>query len=189
MTNDSDGRSESFDRSWHLGRTPREVDVAEFEYAIMRAFEAFGRWQAECHAVVADFSLSGPENALLHIIRTDDRPKTVRDLAALTNRDDVPNIQYSLRKLVSGGLVERTGSGRTGVYYTVTELGRRVTDRYADVREALLIEAVDDVPELSTRLREATRTLDLMIGIYAQSARAALTHRHPAERIPLPPPP
>ena len=56
----------TLDRRWHLARTPIEIDVAELEYALMRSFEAFGRWQAECLANVVDFAASGPENALLH---------------------------------------------------------------------------------------------------------------------------
>ena len=127
-------QSDTLDRRWHLARTPLEIDVAELEYALMRSFEAFGRWQAECLANVIDFAASGPENALLHIIRMNDRPKSIRDLAHMANREDIPNIQYSLRKLIKGGFVTRNGSGRTGVSYEVTPLGREVTGRYADVR-------------------------------------------------------
>ena len=61
---------------------------------------------------------------MLHIIRMNDRPKTIKDLARLTNRDDVPNIQYSLRKLIGAALVIRKGSGRSGVTYEVTKEGR-----------------------------------------------------------------
>jgi predicted MarR family transcription regulator len=166
------------DRSWHLARTPQEMDVAELEYALIRCFEAFGHWQAECLAAVVDFSASGPENALLHMIRMNDRPKSVRDLAHMANRQDVPNIQYSLRKLIKGGMVVRSGSGRSGVTYETTELGRTVTDNYADVRADLLIDSVARVPDLAKRLQDAAHTLDLMIGIYEQAARTAATHRH-----------
>src|ERR1700722_2786390 len=178
----------ALDRHWHLARTPIEIDVAELEYALMRSFGAFGRWQAECLANVIDFAATGQENALLHIIRMNDRPKSIRDLAYMANREDIPNIQYSLRKLIKGGFVARSGSGRTGVSYEVTPLGREVTDHYADVRASLLIAAVRRVPELAQRLEDATRTLELMTGIYAQSARTAATHRRrPFE--PLKPPP
>ncbi len=170
-------QSEGLDRHWHLARAPVEMDVAELEYALMRAFEAFGRWQAECLASVIDLTASGPENAMLHIIRMHDRPKTLKDIARLSNRDDIPNMQYSLRKLIGAGLVERTGSGRSGVTYTVTEAGRDVTDRYADIRASLLIKAVQSVPNLGQRLEEATETLDLLTGIYEQVARTAATHR------------
>jgi predicted MarR family transcription regulator len=166
------------DRSWHLARTPQEMDVAELEYALIRCFEAFGHWQAECLASVADFAASGPENALLHMIRMNDRPKSVRDLAHMANRQDIPNIQYSLRKLIKAGMVVRSGSGRSGVTYEATQLGRTVTDNYADVRADLLIDSVARVPDLAKRLQDAAHTLDLMIGIYEQAARTAATHRH-----------
>ena len=169
----------ALDRRWHLARSPIEVDVAEIEYALMRSYEAFGRWQAECLASVVDFAASGPENTLLHIIRMHDRPKSVKDLARMTNRDDIPNIQYSLRKLIKAGFVVRSGSGRTGVNYAVTELGKDVTDRYAEVRASLLIEAVASVPNFPLKLEEATRTLELLTGIYEQVARVAATHRGP----------
>jgi predicted MarR family transcription regulator len=173
--------AELLDRGWHLARTPLEIDVTEVEYALMRSYEAFGRWQAECLATVVEFSASGPENALLHIIRMNDRPKSIRDLAHMTNREDIPNIQYSLRKLMKNGFVSRTGSGRSGVTYEATALGRRVTERYAEIRAALLIDAVARVPDLAARLEDAARTLELMTGIYEQAARAAATHRrrHP----------
>lgn len=176
-----DEHPDLLDRGWHLARTPLEIDVTEVEYALMRSYEAFGRWQAECLATVIEFAASGPENALLHIIRMNDRPKSVRDLALMTNREDIPNIQYSLRKLLKGGLVKRTGSGRAGVTYEVTPLGERVTERYADIREVLLIGAVKRIPDLAGRLEDAARTLELMTGIYEEAARAAATHRrrHP----------
>lgn len=171
-------RQEALGRNWHLARTPTEVDVAEIEYALMCAYEAFGRWQAECLASVIDISASGAENAMLHIIRMNDRPKTIKDLAHMTNREDIPNIQYSLRKLIKAGLVVREGSGRSGVTYSVTASGRAATDRYADIRAALLIAAIDSVPDFPRKLEDATRTLELLTGIYEQVARVAATHRH-----------
>ncbi len=81
------------DYRWHLAQSPDEVDTTELEFALMRAFEGFGRWQSECLASVCDLAATGPENAMLHIIRMNDRPKTIKDLARLTTRDDVPNIQ------------------------------------------------------------------------------------------------
>jgi predicted MarR family transcription regulator len=172
------GPPKLLDRSWHLARTPQEMDVADLEYALIRCFEAFGHWQAECLASVVEFAASGPENALLHMIRANDRPKSVRDLAHMANREDVPNIQYSLRKLIKGGLVAKSGSGRSGVTYEATELGRHVCDRYADVRADLLIQSIARLPELAKRLPDAAHALDLMTGIYEQAAREAATHRH-----------
>ncbi len=172
-----DGSAAPLDYRWHLAASTDEVDTTELEFALMRTFEGFGRWQSECLASVCDLAATGPENAMLHIIRMNDRPKTIKDLARLTNRDDVPNIQYSLRKLIGAGLVLRKGAGRSGVTYEVTEEGRRVTDDYGAVRRRLLIAAVEQVPGFSQRLKEASRTLNLLSGIYEEIARVAATHR------------
>jgi predicted MarR family transcription regulator len=170
---------EAVDRRWHLAETAGEVDATELEFAVMRTFESFGRWQSECLAGVIDLPASGPENALLHVIRMNERPKSVKELARLTNRDDIPNIQYSLRKLIAAGLVERSGAARSGVSYSVTPRGRDVTDKYAKIRKALLIAAIDGVPGFRERLAEATRTLNLLAGIYEEVSRVAATHRRP----------
>lgn len=172
-----DGPVRGLDWHWHLAQSGVEVDTTELEFALMRAFEGFGRWQSECLAAVSPHAATGPENALLHIIRMNERPKTIKDLARLTNRDDVPNIQYSLRKLIAAGLVERKGAGRSGVTYEVTEEGRQVTEDYGAVRRRLLIQAVETVPGFADRLAEATRTLNLLSGIYEEVARVAATYR------------
>ncbi|MCU0828771.1 MAG: winged helix DNA-binding protein [Tabrizicola sp.] len=175
--NPTDRSAKGLDWHWHLAQGPAEVDTTELEFALMRTFEGFGRWQSECLASVCDLAATGPENALLHIIRMNDRPKSIKDLARLTNRDDVPNIQYSLRKLVGAGLVLRKGAGRSGVTYEVTEEGRRVTDDYGALRRRLLLQAVANVPGFSDRLADATRTLNLLSGIYEEISRVAATHR------------
>jgi predicted MarR family transcription regulator len=165
------------DYRWHLAQSAVEVATTELEFALMRTTEGFARWQSECLASVVDLAATGPENAMLHVIRMNERPKTIKDLARLTNRDDVPNIQYSLRKLIAAGLVERRGSGRSGVTYEVTEEGSRVTEDYGALRRRLLIAAVDGVPGFAERLAEATRTLNLLCGIYEEISRVAATHR------------
>lgn len=167
----------ALDRHWHLARSESEVAVAETEYALMRANQAFERWQTECLGSIIDLAASGEENAMLHIIRMNDRPKSLKDIARLANREDIPNMQYSLRKLIGAGLVTRQGSGRAGVTYEVTDKGREVTDRYADLRASLLIEAIEMVPDFTRRLEEATKTLELLTGIYEHVARTAATHR------------
>lgn len=172
-----DAGPRGLDRPWHLAGSAAEIETTEAEFALMRTFEGLGRWQSECLASVCDLAATGLENAMLHIIRMHDRPKSIRDLARMTNRDDVPNIQYSLRKLMAAGLVVRKGSGRTGVTYEVTPEGRRVTDEYADLRRRLLIAAIESLPGFSDRLAEASRTLNILSGIYEEAARVAATHR------------
>jgi predicted MarR family transcription regulator len=73
--------------------------------------------------------------------------------------------------------VARKGAGRSGVTYEVTAEGRRVTDDYGAVRRRLLLAAVQNLPGFSDRLAEATRTLNILSGIYEEIARTAATHR------------
>ncbi len=91
-------------------------------------------------------------------------------------------LQYSLRKLIAAGLVEREGSARSGVTYFVTPLGHEVTEKYAQIRRALLIAAIENVPGFADRLADASRTLNLLAGIYEEASRVAATHRRPGGR-------
>ena len=165
------------DYRWHLAGTKTEVGCTELEFSLMRCFEAFGRWQTECLASVADVSATGPENALLHIVRMNDRAKSIRELARLTNRDDIPNIQYSMRKLVREGLVEKRGSGRTGVTYEATARGRQITDDYGAIRRNLLIAQIESLPGFEDRLKAAGHSLNILAGIYEEISRIAATYR------------
>lgn len=174
---DENPKNARLEHRWHLGDTPLEQRLAELEYALMRTTESFSRWQAECLASSGPVQASGPENALLHVIRMNDRPKSVKELARLTNREDVPNIQYGLRKLAKEGLIQREGAPRTGVSYTVTEKGREVTDRYAEVRRALLVSLLERLEDAEHSFEEAARTLDLLCGIYDRASLTATTRR------------
>lgn len=164
------------DRRWHLARNEHEVNVSELEFALMRVEQAFERWESECLGAASGLSVSGSENALLHVVRLHDRAKPLKELSRLTNRDDVPNLQYALRKLIKLGLIEQSGA-RSNAVYAVTEKGRQVTDRYAELRSQLLIEFTGAVKGFDEQLRQVTQTLNLMSGIYEQAARVAATHQ------------
>jgi len=176
-------RVTDLDRRWHLAESDHEIAVAEMEYAMIRSYEAFGRWQAECFAAVSGLDMNGGDNAILHVIRMKERSKGIKEIARLMNRDDIPNIQYSIRKLQKSGLIEKhaAASHRKGVSYGVTDRGRQVTDAYAKLRRELLIHLTQAVGNIEDDLRHASRTLDLVSGIYEQAARVAATHRNTQE--------
>ncbi len=167
------------DRRWHLARDNREITVAEYEYALMRSYEAFVRWQSECLAAITGLAVNGTDNAILHVIRMNDRAKGVKEIGRLTNRDDISNIQYSIKKLLKAGLIRKIGSDnrRLGVSYQVTETGYDVTEKFADLRGKLLIELVDEVKGVDENLESATRMAELMTGVYEQAALIAATYR------------
>jgi predicted MarR family transcription regulator len=170
----------NLDQRWHLAATPHEVNVTELEFALMRVRESFERWQGECFAAASGLSASGSENALLHTIRLHERAKPLKELARLTNRDDVPNMQYALRKLTKLGLIEQIGN-RSNAVYQVTAKGREVSDLYAELRRRHLIEFTQVVKDMDQRLRQTTQTLNLLSGIYEQAARVTATHQRFAD--------
>ncbi|MCC7411273.1 MAG: winged helix DNA-binding protein [Gammaproteobacteria bacterium] len=167
-----------FDTHWHLGRSDREMALAEFEYSLFRVFAAFDRWQMECLAAVANKPMSSTDNAVLHIIRMKDRPKTIAEIGQLLNRDDIPNLQYSIRKLQSAAMIEKySGDRRRGIAYRATANGRTVTDRYADVRAALLMPLSQPVADWDTQIETTRKCLNLLRGLYEQAAVFVATHR------------
>jgi len=87
-----------------LGRSGRERTFLEFEQALICASEAFYRFAgiilgAEGKAA----NLTGHENVILQQLMYLPKPRSVSDLSRFTNRDDISNIQYSLRKLAAAG--------------------------------------------------------------------------------------
>ena len=174
----SAGAASELDNRWHLARDAREVTVTELEFSLIRAGSAFDRWQAECLAAVAHQQLGSTDNVILHVIRLKDRPKTTTEIARLLNRDDVANLQYSVRKLQSAGLIERCTVGkRKGASYRVTQRGKLITEEYASLRSHLLMSLIPSVEHWDEQVLGAKRILDLMRGIYDQAALVLATHR------------
>lgn len=166
------------DNRWHLARNAREITVTELEFSLIRATSAFDRWQAECLAAVAHQQLGSTDNAILHVIRLKERPKTTTEIARLLNRDDVANLQYSIRKLQDAGLIERCTAGkRKGTSYRVTHHGKVITEEYAALRSNLLMNLIPSVERWDEQVQGAKRILDLMRGIYDQAALVLATHR------------
>jgi len=174
-------QARGLDKHWHLSQSDHEVFVTEIEFALFRAFAAFSRWMddlALCSSD-ADGSCNGIDFAVLNVIRMHDRPKALSDIARLLNRDDLSNMQYTLRKLIKAGLVEKVGgeSQRKGVTYRVTEQGAVATERYAAFRRELLIPMTQSLAEGEQKMDEVAKVLRLLSGIYDQAACVAASHR------------
>ncbi|WP_322102476.1 winged helix DNA-binding protein [Paraburkholderia sp. J41] len=163
---------------WHLAVNDFGVEITDLEYAVMRLDQSFSRWQSECMAAVTGTALSGQENALVHVIHMHERAKTTRDLLQLTNRQDVANMQYELRKLIKVGLIEKSGSARTGVYYTTTAEGARVCEQYAQLRESVLLKMAEATAGIKNAAARATACLEQLERVYETATREVATfHR------------
>lgn len=186
MNESTHGRSgkslEHFDKHWHLSTDAHEVALTEVEFSIFRIFSAFTRWMDDLTRCCQDgdnASCSGIDFSLLNVVRMHDRARGISELARLMNRDDIPNIQYSIRKLTKAGLIEKVGSegNKKGAMYRTTARGEEATDLYARYRRELLIPLTRAISNSEVRMEEVANMLTLLSGIYDQAACVAATHR------------
>ncbi len=164
------------DKTWHLAKNEQEVKVTEFEFQLWRVFHGFTRWQEDCQKYVFEETLSANELALLHIIRMNERPKTIYDLSRLLNRDDPNNIQYGITKLIKLNLIEKAKTERSkkAISYQVTEYGIKHTEVYCEARSSILIELFN---KSDMDIESATKILQQMHALYDEASRIAASYK------------
>ncbi len=163
-------------RKWHLGKTAHDALITEFEWAMLRFHEAFERWALQVTASCGFTDASFSEVTILHAVRMHGRPCTAALIARQLNRDDIPNLQYSLRKLVNHNYLARNSDSRKNYTFEVTELGRRLTDRYAEIRHAVLTEQTREIDSVDARLEDAVKLIGMLTGQYDEAMRKATTY-------------
>jgi predicted MarR family transcription regulator len=166
-------------RNWHLAKDETELSITELEYGVIRFHEAFTRWITTIGELTGMGGLKYTEHVIIHVIRMQDRPKTTATIARLINRDDMPNIQYSLRKLESAGLIrKRKEKGAKNYAYEMTARGLAVTDEYAKIRTELLVNNLQALTGIDRRAADTAQMLSIMTGIYEESARNSASFNH-----------
>lgn len=159
------------DKTSHLAKTNEEVQVTDFELQLWRVFYGFIRWQQECEHNVNGTNLMGEDLSVLHIIRMKDRPKSVPEIARLLNRNDNFNIQYSIRKLLKTGLIQKAKlpDSKQAAYIT-TQTGILNTDKMAIARKNILINAIKNA---GLQLVETTQMLMKLKALYEEAEHTA----------------
>lgn len=166
-----------FYQNWHLANSNTEVLVTEFEWGLIRLYEAFARWVSTTSSLLIDEDIKFAEHMILHIIRMHNRPKNSITIARMMNRDDLANLQYSLRKLEAAGLISKSkDKGGKSFSYIVTEQGKQITDGYAAIRSDLLIRAISTISDVDERMAEMTKMVSVLTGIYEEMARSSTTY-------------
>ena len=89
--------------------------------------------------------------------------------------EDTHTVNYAVKKLIKEGLVK---DGRQGKEKTVvaTQKGAETCERYREIREALLLSAVNELGLEPEQVSRTAAILRLMAGQYDQAARAATTY-------------
>ncbi|WP_040790861.1 helix-turn-helix domain-containing protein [Nocardia paucivorans] len=175
-TDAREGEPTPFDprRRWHLAENAYEDALTAFEFAILQVERGFERFAVQAINVAGDLDLSFNEVVALHVVRMQERAKDTATIAQLTNRDDLPNLQYNLRKLVGLGLLERTKSGTASVF-AITPAGRKITDRYAELRRQALTSNLAELTDVTAKLQHAIRSMHILTGLYESASRDLAT--------------
>jgi predicted MarR family transcription regulator len=176
----------SWTKHWHLSTNQDETNLTELEFALFRNYSALTRWMDDCAACchTSEQPCNGGDYAILNMIRMHERAKSISEVARLMNRDDISNIQYTIKKLTKAGLIEKVGVSehKRGATYKVTQEGIKTTDRYADFRRELLLPMVQSIGNSKEETVKMVKLLSLLSGIYDQASCIAASHRIPNKK-------
>ncbi len=150
--------------------SPRSVELSEFEFGLIVAWNAFSRWAVRCMAAAGNADLTITDVLLVHHLCHRARGKKLADIGFMLNYEDTHVVAYSLKKLVAAGLARAEKTGKE-VFYSPTERGESLVQQYRTVREDCLVQSLDT--ELNADIGELARLLRTMSGMYDQAARAA----------------
>ncbi|MCL4181954.1 MAG: winged helix DNA-binding protein [Burkholderiaceae bacterium] len=172
--------SDSVHANWHLGRNQADILFTEFELVMLRFQQAFERWALHVMARCGDSTMSFAEIVLLHAVRLQGQPCNAQSVARLLNRDDIPNVQYSLRKLVKRGYLMHTHGNAKNYTFAVTELGCRMTDYYAEIRHTVLIAHTSNIDAMEDQIQSVINAVGMLTGQYDEAMRKAATYHFPS---------
>lgn len=148
--------------------------LSEMEYGVILISHAFSRWMVRCMTAAGQSSLSPIEILILHSIRHRSRPKTLADVCLALDIGDTHVANYAIRKLEKAGLIH---TGRAGKEKTVriSDAGLELCDRYAEIRNELLLRGMSDAGPSQEELSRIASVLRFLSGSYDQASRAAAT--------------
>jgi predicted MarR family transcription regulator len=167
----------------HIGRSATELALFEFQHSAICFMEAFYRHiERQLVTITGDTNMSAQECVILHAIRLGERPKSITDIQHFSNRRDVANIQYSIRKLTKAGLVQKAkrDAGR-GTFYELTKYGLKITDIYVNARARMMSEFLSERGSFLKDAETATRLMMMLTGIYDHLSRTDVLRSVAAE--------
>lgn len=152
--------------------SPQSSEMSEFEYGLIVAGNAFHRWVAHCMSAAGLKDLTPLDVLVLHHVTHRARDKRLADICFIMNVEDTHLINYSLKKLQNLKVVESRKNGKE-VIYASTESGRTFVQRYREIRESCLIDALKADDGMNRDIGELARLLRVLSGMYDQAARSA----------------
>lgn len=146
--------------------------MSEFEFGLIVAGNAFNRWIVHCMSASGLSDLTPLDVLVLHHVSHRARDKRLSDICFIMNIEDTHLINYSLKKLQGLGVVASRKNGKE-VTYASTDSGNQYVQRYRDIRESCLIDALKADDSLNRDIGDLARLLRMLSGVYDQAARSA----------------
>lgn len=146
--------------------------LSEFEYGLIIAHNGFSRWMSKCMSASGMPDLTPLEILVLHNINHREKHKRLSDIAFLLNIEDSHTVNYALKKLQKAGLIKGEKRGKE-MFYSTTQEGFDLCDRYRDVREQCLLDSLNHTVKSNDELSEIAAALRTLSGLYDQASRAA----------------
>ena len=147
----------------------QSAEMSEFEFGLIVAGNAFHRWVVHCMAAAG---LKDLTPLVLHHVTHRARDKRLADICFIMNVEDTHLVNYALKKLQNLGVVASQKNGKE-VTYAATDVGRAYVQRYREIRESCLIDALKADDALNRDIGELARLLRVLSGMYDQAARSA----------------
>lgn len=155
--------------------------LSELEFSLSMVINAYHRWMVRCIEASIRYlpdgraaDLGALDVLVLHHVNHNERAKRLVDIVLVLNVDDGHTVNYALKKLARGGLVEGVRRGKE-VFYSTTPRGRALCDQYRVFREQCLIESLTHLGNPDSAISDAASLLRGLSGVYDQAARAAAT--------------
>lgn len=152
--------------------SPRSRQLSEFEFGMTMANNAFSRWMVHGMSAAGLRDLTPLDVLVLHHVNHRARDKRLSEICFIMNVEDSHLINYALKKLLGMGMVQSTRSGKDVIYATTAQ-GQQHCERYREIRESCLIEALKADDTLNLQIGELAKLLRVLSGVYDQAARAA----------------
>lgn len=152
--------------------SPRSKELSEFEFGLIVSNHAFSRWVVHCMSAAGLRELTPLDVLVLHHVNHRARGKRLSEICFVMNVEDTHLINYSLKKLQGLGVVKSSRNGKD-VTYSTSETGQKYVERYREIREACLINALKADDSLNQKIGELAVLMRVLSGVYDQAARSA----------------
>ena len=168
---------DSWHGDWLLGTGDHGIAVTELEWGILRFFAAFERSCEQLSRLATADGLKFQEVIVVGVVAMQRGHPTASSLARQLNRDDVQNLQYTLRKLVDNGYLSQSKkTGSRVVTYAVSKKGRKFITDYFTVRSKLLTQKTGLIEDIDAKLSGASELVSVLTGLYDGAAMTSSTY-------------